>query len=93
MLEKTQTTICQPLLRISRNHISGQKKLRFVAKEAGVPLLLITHVLPPVPPLLINPFLRDARAIHTGEVRMANDGTLAKLPVNSNDIIITELFG
>jgi ribonuclease Z len=77
---------------IQESHIRPEEAA-LVAKESGIPVLLITHVLPPVPALLINPFLRDARAIHTGEVRMANDGTLAKLPVNSNDIIITELFG
>jgi hypothetical protein len=42
--------------------------------------------------LLINPFLRDARAVFNGEVRMANDGTLAKLPLNSDEIIFTELL-
>ncbi|WP_129676082.1 MBL fold metallo-hydrolase [Candidatus Chloroploca sp. Khr17] len=77
---------------IQESHIKPEEAA-LVAREAGVPVLLITHVLPPVPKLLINPFLRDARAIYSGEVRMANDGTMAKLPVNSDQIIISELFG
>jgi len=76
---------------IQESHIRPEDAAR-VAREAGVRTLLITHVLPPVPDLLINPFLRDARAVFPGEVRMANDGTMAKLPVNSDEIIITELL-
>jgi ribonuclease Z len=76
---------------IQESHIRPEEAAR-VAKESGVRKLLITHVLPPVPDLLINPFLRDARAVFPGEVRMANDGTMAKLPVNSDEIIITELL-
>ncbi len=64
-----------------------------VAQEAGVSLLLITHVLPPVPvDFLVNPFLRDARAAFDGPVRLANDGTMVKMPVNSDEIKIIELF-
>ncbi len=76
---------------IQESHIRPEEAA-LVAKEAGVSTLLITHVLPPVPDLFINPFLKDARAVFPGEVRMANDGTMAKLPVNSDEIIITELL-
>lgn len=76
---------------IQESHIRPEEAA-LVAKEAGVSTLLITHVLPPVPDLFINPFLKDARAVFPGEVRMANDGTMAKLPVNSDEIRITELL-
>ncbi|NDJ61611.1 MAG: MBL fold metallo-hydrolase [Chloroflexi bacterium] len=76
---------------IQESHIRPEEAA-FVAKEAGVNKLLITHVLPPVPDILVNPFLRDARAVFDGEVRMANDGTMAKLPVNSDKITISELL-
>jgi ribonuclease Z len=76
---------------IQESHIRPEEAA-LVAKEAGVKKLLITHVLPPVPELLINPFLRDARDVFSGEVRMANDGTMAKLPINSDQIIFTELL-
>jgi ribonuclease Z len=77
---------------IQESHIKPEEAAT-VAKEAGVPVLLITHVLPPVPDLLVNPFLRDARAVFDGELRMANDGTLISLPVNSDRYAIHELLG
>jgi ribonuclease Z len=76
---------------IQESHIRPEEAA-LVAREAGVKKLLITHVLPPVPDLLINPFLREARDVFDGEVRMANDGTMAKLPVNSDKIMISELL-
>jgi len=64
-----------------------------VARDAGIPYLIITHVLPPVPSqILVNPFLRDARAIYDGELYMANDGTMVKIPVDSEKITIVELL-
>lgn len=76
---------------IQESHIRPEEAA-VVAKEAGVPVLIITHVLPPVPDLLINPFLRDARAIYGGHLQMANDGTLISLPVNSDKFSIHELL-
>ena len=76
---------------IQESHIRPEEAA-LVAKEAGVPVLIITHVLPPVPDQLINPFLRDARAVYSGELRMANDGTLISLPVNSDGYSIHELL-
>jgi ribonuclease Z len=77
---------------IQESHIRPEEAA-LVAREAGVPVLIITHVLPPVPDQFINPFLRDARAMYSGEVRMANDGTLISLPVNSDQYSIHELLG
>ncbi len=77
---------------IQESHIRPEEAA-LVAKEAGVPVLIITHVLPPVPDQLINPFLRDARAVYSGELRMANDGTLISLPVDSDRYTIHELLG
>ena len=76
---------------IQESHIRPEEAA-VVAREAGVPLLIITHVLPPVPDILINPFLRDARAVYSGEIRMANDGTLITLPVGSDQHSIRELL-
>lgn len=76
---------------IQESHIRPEEAA-VVAREAGVPVLIITHVLPPVPDILINPFLRDARAVYSGEIRMANDGTLITLPVNSDQHSIRELL-
>jgi ribonuclease Z len=76
---------------IQESHIRPEEAA-VVAKEAGVPVLMITHVLPPVPDFLKRPFLRDARAIYDGHLQMANDGTLISLPVNSNNYSIHELL-
>ncbi|MBK7895537.1 MAG: MBL fold metallo-hydrolase [Anaerolineaceae bacterium] len=77
---------------IQESHIKPEEAA-FVAKEAGVPVLMITHVLPPVPDFLKRPFLRDARAVYDGHLQMANDGTLISLPVNSDQFSIHELLG
>lgn len=77
---------------IQESHIKPEEAA-FVAKEAGVPVLMITHVLPPVPDFLKRPFLRDARAVYDGHLQMANDGTLISLPVHSGDFTIHELLG
>jgi ribonuclease Z len=77
---------------IQESHIKPEEAA-VVAREAGVPVLMITHVLPPVPDFLRRPFLRDARAIYDGHLQMANDGTLISLPVNSDDFSIVELLG
>lgn len=76
---------------IQESHIKPEEAA-FVAKQAGVPVLMITHVLPPVPDFLKRPFLRDARAVYDGHLQMANDGTLISLPVNSDQFSIHELL-
>jgi ribonuclease Z len=76
---------------IQESHIRPEEAA-IVAREAGVPVLMITHVLPPVPDFLIRPFLRDARALYSGHLQMANDGTLISLPVNSDSYTINELL-
>ena len=77
---------------IQESHIKPEEAA-FVAKEAGVPVLMITHVLPPVPDFLKRPFLRDAKKVYDGHLQMANDGTLISLPVNSDQYSIHELLG
>jgi ribonuclease Z len=76
---------------IQESHIRPEEAA-VVAKEAGVPVLIITHVLPPVPDFLRRPFLKDARAIYDGHLQMANDGTMISLPVNSDQYSINELL-
>lgn len=62
-----------------------------LARDAEIPTLIITHVLPPVPTkILERSFLRDARAIYDGRITMANDGTMAKMPTGSDEIMISE---
>ena len=73
-------------------HITPEQ-VGMVARDAGVSHVLVTHILPPVPSqILVNPFLRDTRAVFDGQVTMANDGTMIKMPVNSDEITTEELL-
>lgn len=88
-LENNMTTVAED---IQDYHITpGEAGI--VARDAGVSLLVITHILPPVPvDILVNPFLADARAVFDGQVVMASDGTLIYMPVNSDRYTIDELL-
>lgn len=73
-------------------HITPQQA-GIVARDAGIPYLIITHVLPPVPNrILVNPFLRDARAVYDGKIYMANDGTMIVIPIETEKIVIKEIL-
>jgi ribonuclease Z len=64
-----------------------------VARDAGVDQLVITHILPPLTSdLLVKSFLEGTKDVYKGDVYIANDGTLIKLPVNSDKIGISELL-
>jgi ribonuclease Z len=73
-------------------HITPEQ-VGIVARDAGISYVLVTHILPPVPSqILVNPFLRDTRAVFGGPITMANDGTMVKLPANSTEITTEELL-
>lgn len=62
------------------------------ATRSNVSHVLATHILPPVPlPFLEHPFLSDLRENFDGPARIANDGTMVVLPVNSTDFSYKEL--
>lgn len=64
-----------------------------VAKDADVSYLLVTHILPPIPAqILRNGFLRDTKEIYKGGIYLANDGTMIKMPVGSDEISVHELL-
>jgi ribonuclease Z len=88
-MENNASTVAED---IQDYHITPEQ-VGIVARDAGVLQVLITHILPPVPSqILVNLFLRDTRAVFDGKVTMANDGTMIKMPVNSDKIIIKELL-
>jgi len=73
-------------------HISP-KDAAIVAREAGIDQLVLTHILPPIPSKILEAgFTKEARAVYDGEIYISNDGTMIKMPVNSDDIKITELL-
>ena len=64
-----------------------------VANDAEVSQVIITHILPPIPSnILKNAFLRGMKETYSGSVYIANDGTLIKMPVGSDEIFIKELL-
>ncbi len=73
-------------------HISPEQ-VGIWATKSNVKHVLATHILPPVPvAFLENPFLQDLRANFSGPVRMANDGTLVTMRVDSDEITYKELI-
>jgi len=77
---------------IQTYHISP-KEVAMVARDAGVDQLVITHILPPVPSKILEAgFLKEAKTVYDGKVYLANDGTMMKLPCNSDEIEIIELL-
>lgn len=58
-----------------------------LARRAGVRLLLLTHIVPPLPySILEGPFLGDARARFSGPLVIGHDGTEVLLPAGSTAI-------
>ena len=55
-----------------------------LADQAGVRMLMLTHIVPPVPNRLFDAaFLGDAGKRFAGPIRIARDGTLLHLPAGS----------
>jgi ribonuclease Z len=73
-------------------HISPEEAA-VVAKEAGIDQLVLTHILPPIPSKILEVgFTKEARLVYDGEIYISNDGTMIKMPVNSDVIKIIELL-
>lgn len=73
-------------------HISPEDAA-IVARDAGISQLVLTHILPPIPSKILEAgFTKEVRAVYNGEIYISNDGTMIKMPVNSDDIKIIELL-
>lgn len=58
-----------------------------IAERAGVRLLLLNHIVPPVPVRIMEPyFLAGVDAAFAGETLLARDGTLLSLPAGGKAI-------
>lgn len=67
-------------------HTSPEDAAR-VAEEAGVPVLILTHLVPPLPlSALEGPFLGGARDLYSGRLELGADGLLVTLPAGTRDI-------
>ena len=65
-----------------------------IANEAHVPLLVLTHLVPPLPNALMrHMFLEDVAAARgPGDTMLAKDGLLITLPAGTKDIKTQSLF-
>jgi ribonuclease Z len=74
-------------------HISPEQAAK-VAAKADVRYLTLTHIIPPLPSILLhNIFLGDAKKIYKGPIDIGRDGMLISLPANSKIIKTKYLFG
>jgi ribonuclease Z len=63
-----------------------------LAAKAGVKMLMLTHIVPPVPNRLFDAaFLGDAPSRFDGKISIARDGTLLHLPAGSDKIEMKSL--
>ncbi len=64
------------------------------AREAGVRYLLLSHIVPTIPPLpgLEDYFLGKAPRIFTGPVKVGRDGDFISLPTGSQDVNASRRF-
>jgi ribonuclease Z len=69
-------------------------KPQALADEARVPLLVLTHLVPPLPNALMrHMFLEDVKTARgPGDTMLAKDGLLITLPTGTKDIKTQSLF-
>jgi len=73
-------------------HASPEDAAR-AAKVAGVKALVLYHLVPSIPPgLMERAFVGRAGDIYTGEMRVSRDGMLVSLPAGSSAITFDQLF-
>ncbi len=64
-----------------------------LAREAGVKLLLLNHIVPPLPVAPLEQlFLEGVADVYEGPVQVGRDGTLVRLPAGSDAIEVVELL-
>lgn len=61
------------------------------AERAGADMLVLTHIVPPLPSPLLNPaFVGDARKHYSGALKVGSDGLLISLPSGSDAIHVEQ---
>ena len=64
-----------------------------LAEEAGVPTLVLYHMVPGPPVALMEAaFVGDARAAFSGDLELAQDGMLVSLPAGEAEVTFEQLF-
>lgn len=86
-LERAGQNRTAKITRDIMNYHTTPEQAATLAKQAGVRMLVLTHIAPPVPFRFLEPaFLGDAPKIYTGPIRIARDGLLLHLPAGSTAI-------
>ncbi|OYY90412.1 MAG: MBL fold metallo-hydrolase [Sphingomonas sp. 28-66-16] len=76
-----------------RNYHTAPEQAAGIAERAGARLLLLTHIVPPLPyAILEGPFLGDARSRFHGRLIVGHDGDEVLLPANSKAIEFERRF-
>ncbi|WP_300394552.1 MBL fold metallo-hydrolase [Henriciella sp.] len=64
-----------------------------IAERAGADMLVLTHIVPPLPNTFLNAaFLGDARSHFSGRLSVGRDGMLVSLPAGEGQISVTHLL-
>lgn len=75
------------LMRDIVNYHTTPEEAATIAQSAGVGMLVLNHIVPPLPVGALDPvFLGDARSRFEGPLRIAEDGDWFSLPVGSREI-------
>ena len=72
---------------------SSPEEAAKIARQAGVRLLLLHHIAPPLPlPGMEQAFLGSARDIYAGPIRVGSDGDFVSLPAGSRSVDVSRRF-
>lgn len=75
------------LMRDIVNYHTTPEEAAKIAQSAGVGMLVLHHIVPPLPVGALDPaFLGEASALYSGPLRIAKDGDWLSLPVGTRDI-------
>ncbi|MEH6675625.1 MBL fold metallo-hydrolase [Phenylobacterium sp.] len=81
-----RTNLAQIFGDITDYHTTPEQAAQ-LAQRAGVKLLLLNHIVPPVPiRALEGPFLGEARRQFSGRLQVGRDGDLISLPAGSDEV-------
>ena len=92
LAERGHPNTAQIMRDIQGYHSSPEDAAR-AAKEAGVQVLVLYHLVPPVPSTVIGPlFMGKAPSIFKGTLKLAEDGMIVSLPAASHAVKFSSAF-
>lgn len=92
MAARGRPNLAKVLADIPDYHTTPEEAAR-TATEIGARLLVLYHIVPPLPSRLLHPvFLGDAEDLFAGPIEIAVDGRLVSLPANRDEIQTREML-